>query len=795
MCLTGGTILDLDVNEAGYTTYSPWSPDDHKPYDAKLVRKVHCADTASVMLFGVTETGHTATVRVREATFPIWFRLHDDLGTPFESRDVGRLRRMVRAVAQDELLEFEEQHRYQSSGFVADGSVGAVDRPVRKRLLFGRVMMRTVRSFELCKYATRDLGDPTRKCPWQLDPILRSTSAPERSRWLALWRPEELFVGEAINKWTDHLGLIDSKWVQVNRYGRKSLGSKGRGSHDDYDVWTRADQLQAVDSTKVAPVRFVSIDIETHTDRLDHRKERLFCDATYPRDRIIQIGMVFGTLGDPAAPAGPKIILCLDDTDPTPDPDVEVMTFGSRADHGSITDRDEAALLNKFAELVTLSNVRVILGYNLLGFDYAYMVARARKLGANSFWYLGPMPRMQAHVRTHTNRKGYAHTDLEIPGMCTVDMMDRVQELPGTGLPSYKLHDVAERFLGEGHGKVDLDIATMMALWEVKDDGAGGRARIAHYCIVDCMRPAELCVKLDTLAGLQQLSSIAHTTTQQLLSRGISSVVATYAAWTAHRHGYVLTTKRLDGSSMDSEGDGFEGALVLDAKGGVHHDVHTLDFASLYPSIMHSFNICWSTRVDSKQADVLLRRYPDGDLRKYKVVAGQEPEVFVSNADDDNGGLGLIPIMIHKLLKERRQCRSQGQNIRQLQLKIMANSIYGFTGCKGPTACKAVASTVTFIGRLLLSTTQQEVLAVRDEEGRQIFDVIYGDTDRSPPPACARRLVRSSTRPTRHFKNAFDHPYVPTPFAQRLRPAPAAVGTRGPRLGGCGGDQASYGAH
>lgn len=61
--------------------------------------------------------------------------------------------------------------------------------------------------------------------------------------------------------------------------------------------------------------------------------------------------------------------------------------------------------------------------------------------------------------------------------------------------------------------------------------------------------------------------------------------------------GLVLPSVRFD--SNDSK---FEGATVIDPKKGFYTEpVATLDFASLYPSIMMAHNLCYSTLVPSHE--------------------------------------------------------------------------------------------------------------------------------------------------------------------------------------------------
>jgi DNA polymerase delta subunit 1 len=171
--------------------------------------------------------------------------------------------------------------------------------------------------------------------------------------------------------------------------------------------------------------------------------------------------------------------------------------------------------------------------------------------------------------------------------------------------------------------------------------------------------------------------------------------------------------------------------VVIEPTRGYYTDpVATLDFASLYPSIMMAHNLCYSTLVPPYRAKHFnqedLIRTPNGDL-------------FVKQSTKK----GLLPLILEELIAARKRARQELAKTtdpfqkavldgRQLALKISANSVYGFTGAQvGQLPCLAISSSVTAYGRVMIEATKDYVLKKYNKENGYKFDsqVIYGDTD------------------------------------------------------------------
>ncbi|PWN36069.1 uncharacterized protein FA14DRAFT_160961 [Meira miltonrushii] len=164
--------------------------------------------------------------------------------------------------------------------------------------------------------------------------------------------------------------------------------------------------------------------------------------------------------------------------------------------------------------------------------------------------------------------------------------------------------------------------------------------------------------------------------------------------------------------------DKYKGGLVFDPKKGLWDKyILVMDFNSLYPSLIQEFNIDFTT-VDRKDCN----ERPD-DVDKM-------PEIPSSDVSQ-----GVLPRLISTLVQRRRQVKGLMKdrnasaakqlqwNIKQLALKLTANSMYGCLGFEGSRFfARPLAALTTFKGREVLTATKE----LAESLG---LDVIYGDTD------------------------------------------------------------------
>lgn len=175
----------------------------------------------------------------------------------------------------------------------------------------------------------------------------------------------------------------------------------------------------------------------------------------------------------------------------------------------------------------------------------------------------------------------------------------------------------------------------------------------------------------------------------------------------------------------------YTGATVLEPnKGFYKHPIATLDFASLYPSIMMAHNLCYST---------LIPKHYVKNWNPDDITNTPNGDTFVKPSVKK----GILPLILEELLGARKRAKNALARAtdpfekavldgRQLALKISANSVYGFTGAQvGQLPCLPISSSTTAFGRVMIDETERLVKEKYTKANGYEFDckVIYGDTD------------------------------------------------------------------
>ena len=252
-----------------------------------------------------------------------------------------------------------------------------------------------------------------------------------------------------------------------------------------------------------------------------------------------------------------------------------------------------------------------------------------------------------------------------------------------------------------------------------------------NYCMRDADDALQLMIQLQALPLGLQISQIAGTVFSRTLRGGRAERIEYLLLHAFTQLGYILPDKQVGKKKVeDSEEDGeaggkgkkkasYAGGLVLEPKKGFYDSmILLLDFNSLYPSIIQEYNICFTT-VDRT------RREKTGD-----------GEMVLPALPDSGLQTGVLPAQIKKLVDSRREVKnilksdgslSEAQkaqlNIRQLALKLTANSMYGCLGFSySRFFAKHLAALVTSKGREILLNTKDLIQKMN-------LDVIYGDTD------------------------------------------------------------------
>uniref|UniRef100_A0A8C2XA57 DNA polymerase n=1 Tax=Cyclopterus lumpus TaxID=8103 RepID=A0A8C2XA57_CYCLU len=445
------------------------------------------------------------------------------------------------------------------------------------------------------------------------------------------------------------------------------------------------------DWQRIAPLRVLSFDIECAG------RKGIFPEAD--KDPVIQIASMVQRQGE---------------TEPFIRTVFTLQSCASIVGSQILCFTQEKQLLQSWAEFLRTVDPDIITGYNIQNFDFPYLLNRATVLKANLFSHLGRVRNMKSVLRDQNfqskqmGRRENKITNIE--GRVQFDLLQVL--LRDYKLRSYTLNAVSFHFLQEQKEDVQHSIIT-----DLQNGNEQTRRRLAVYCLKDAYLPLRLLQKLMCVINYMEMARVTGVPLTYLLSRGQQIKVVSQLLRQAMKQDLVMPVVKPEG------GEDYTGATVIEPEKGYYSvPIATLDFSSLYPSIMMAHNLCYTTLLQKED----FIKTPTGDT-------------FVKSSVRK----GLLPEILENLLSARKRAKTelkketdpfkrQVLDGRQLALKISANSVYGFTGAQvGKLPCLEISQSVTGFGRQMIEQTKQLVESKYTISNGYQADakVIYGDTD------------------------------------------------------------------
>lgn len=342
---------------------------------------------------------------------------------------------------------------------------------------------------------------------------------------------------------------------------------------------------------------------------------------------------------------------------------------------------DEIDLLAKLQTYLSDYDPDVIIGWNVIEFDFAVLYSRAEALGLTL-----KLGRDKQQINISTGH----YTRLSVPGRSVIDGIDTLKNAT-YHFDSYSLANIAHKVLGE-EKLIQADNRLSEIIRQFNED----KLALAAYNRQDCILVNRIFEQLN-------LFDFAIVRTQ-LTGLELERMGGSVAAFTnlylplLHRSGYVAPNLGDHGLSFDSPG-----GYVMDSVPGLYKNILVLDFKSLYPSIMRTFCIDPLGLIEGLNS-------PENAIKGFNNAVFSRTEHH-------------LPKLIAYLTHTRQKAKDTHQPMLSQAIKIIMNSLYGVLGSKG---CRfydpRLSSSITLRGHEIMQTTRKWM----EELG---YEVIYGDTD------------------------------------------------------------------
>ena len=442
----------------------------------------------------------------------------------------------------------------------------------------------------------------------------------------------------------------------------------------------------------VVPCGWHEIEVTKETNTLDVQVEKVYTAKSIPKFiekseapelRILGFSTIcYSKEGSPKPDRNPVVI-------------ISVATNKGEEKQFSAEDQNDKPVLEAFVDYVQDFDPDLIVGYGANRQDWPYLNDRCKKLGLK-------LPVDRAGTEPH--RSVYGH--VSIIGRANIDLFDFADEFPEVKVRT--LENLAN-YLGimKIENRVLIDDVDFAEHWKDEEK----RETLKRFSMDNTRCIMGITDKILDFA--LQLSNLVSLPLDHVGTAAVGFRVEWFLMKYAQKIGE-LVPKRVKKHYRP-----YAGAIVLRPEHGLHENIAVLDFKSMYPNIMMTYNLSPDTYVSPKEPIPPCGVY---EAPEVKHRFRKEPSGFYREA------LGY-------LIKVRNEVRSKMKgappesaeyrvlDARQKAVKVITNASYGYAGWIGARwYIKPVAEAATAWGRHAILT------AIKTAE-KAGLKVVYSDTD------------------------------------------------------------------
>jgi DNA polymerase I len=362
----------------------------------------------------------------------------------------------------------------------------------------------------------------------------------------------------------------------------------------------------------------------------------------------------------------------------------------------------EQQMIQAFIDYVNEEDFDLVLGYNTDEYDFQVLRERAEDLNLT-------LSLSRNGERMKFNRRG-RFSGARLKGRPHLDLYAFVSHVLGQGMDSetLDLDSVAEELLDMN--KDDMSWEEMKQNWEQKEN----LEEFAEYALKD----SEIAYQLgeQIVPQILELARITGLTPFDACRLTYGQLTENYLIREAYRRDILVENRPSQDKRRKRQRQGaYSGGFVYTPDAGLYEDLVTLDFRSLYPTVIVAHNISPDTLNVEECSDSF-------EMDEFDYTFCQDEE-------------GFFPELVRNLVEDRYEIKSemkekeegtaehQALYSEQQAKKILANSFYGYLGYNGARwYSRESAEATTYLGRKYIEDTIEDA----EQEG---FEVVYGDTD------------------------------------------------------------------